>query len=216
MQSCVECGCSEVDVMANIRLCADCGLELPLSVCDIQEQHVHSRSSHNVPYSRLTHFKRCIDKFEGSQNKKLNLDWVKKALRRLGIVSSAATKKQIQFVLRDAKRNDLYADINLIHAILVGVTVQLLSYQLREQLVMDFTLFNRAYDDMFYQISASRKKNFLINNYILFQLLRKNGYRVEKADMNGCLLKTADKQSNHEHICESIFNKLGWRFSSVF
>ena len=59
--------------------------------------------------------------------------------------------------------------------------------------------------------SAVDRSNFLNSNYVLFQLLRKNGHACEFSSFY--CLRTPTSRIMHDNICERIFADLGWPFT---
>ena len=81
---------------------------------------------------------------------------------------------------------------------------------LENNLLLDFDLLVDMYDKMF----KNDRKNFINNQYVLYQLLRKYKYQCRKEDFN--FLKTNDRKLYHDSVCQKLFEKLGWNFQPVF
>jgi hypothetical protein len=45
-------------------------------------------------------------------------------------------------------------------------------------------------------------------------LLKKHGYPCQKEDFAN--IKTIDRKFFHEHILKTLFQKLGWNYTSIF
>ena len=74
----------------------------------------------------------------------------------------------------------------------------------------DFDALLEMYDKTF----KNDRKNFINNQYVLYQLLRKYKYNCKKEDFQ--FLKTNDRKYYHDVVCQQLFEKLGWNFSAVF
>ena len=81
-----------------------------------------------------------------------------------------------------------------------------------ESLFKDFDLIEIAYKKL--PPEYCTRLNFLNNQYILLQLLRRYKYKISDCEFS--LIKTIDKKIEHDEIYEQICNILEWKFEPVF
>ena len=108
-----------------------------------------------------------------------------------------------KYCCKSAKGNE-----NAIFSQITGKTVDEISH-LEKHLLAEFRLFSTEYD--LERIKLGRKK-FLNINYVLFYLLKHLGHKVDPNNFS--LLKTEKAKKTHDEICQNIFSKLGWEFST--
>ena len=228
IRECTGCGLSnESFVMAdNHFVCSSCGMVVSISndnlisFRDIERINIGSKYT----YDRKTHFRECIKRFQGKQNvnipPKLFSD-VMEQLRSYDLIpidyqdleKSKAFEKvkreHIQMILKDLGYSKHYEDIVYIYNKITGHEIPDITH-LENNLLNDFDDLLECYDQTF----KTDRKNFINNQYVLYQLLRKYKYNCKKQDFQ--FLKTNDRKYYHDVICQKLFEKLGWNFNPVF
>jgi hypothetical protein len=178
--------------------------------------------SNKYMYDRSTHFKDCINQYQGKQNStilKNVYDDLENQFRlhHLLIDSkdpkikfSNITKDHVQIFLKELDYTKHYENINLIHYNLTGKKPDDIGY-LENVLLSDFDTLTEIYDKEFKNID---RKNFINTQYVLYQLLCRHKHPCKKEDFS--ILKTIDRKNFHEDICKILFTQLGWNYVSMF
>ena len=225
---CKICDASENDfvLVDNQIICSTCGTVLTtqndniISFRDIERVNIGSKYS----YDRRVHFRECLKRFQGKQN--INIDNVvfKKLTQHFlqyqlipenykEIPRKEAFQKvkreHIHLFLKELGYSRYYEDIVYIFHYMTEQDIPDISH-LENNLLLDFDLLVDMYDKMF----KNDRKNFINNQYVLYQLLRKYKYPCRKEDFN--FLKTNDRKLYHDSVCQKLFEKLGWNFQPVF
>ena len=101
-------------------------------------------------------------------------------------------------ILKELSYNKYYEDIAYIFHTLTNKKIPDISH-LEPTLLSDFDQLLQLYDQMNHD-----RKNFINNNYVLYQLLKKNGFKCNRNDF--CHLKTNDRKYYHDVVCQELFN----------
>ncbi len=228
IRECSGCGVSNENfVMAdNHSVCSSCGMVVSInndnliSFRDIERINIGSKYT----YDRKTHFRECIKRFQGKQNvnipSKLFSDVIDQ-LRSYDLIpenhveieKSKAFEKvkreHIQMILKDLGYSKHYEDIVYIYNKITGHEIPDITH-FENNLLNDFDDLLECYDQTF----KTDRKNFINNQYVLYQLLRKYKYNCKKEDFQ--FLKTNDRKYYHDVVCQKLFEILGWNFNPVF
>lgn len=228
IKECPTCnGDNEQFVIAdNHIVCSYCGTVISttndnlISFRDIERINIGSKYT----YDRKTHFRECIKRFQGKQNvnipPKLFDDIIQQIISYELIpknyeqfekkeIFKDVKREHIQMILKDLGYSKYYEDIVYIYHKITGHEIPDITH-LENNLINDFDLLLECYDSTF----KTDRKNFINNQYVLYQLLRKYKYNCKKEDFQ--FLKTNDRKYYHDVICQQLFEKLGWNFSAVF
>jgi hypothetical protein len=217
--------------------CQDCNVELEpydhcmiCPVCCCEQSHLYqdetisykdlSRINTNVKYSyiRQTHFRDTIKQFQGKQNKFIDEKIYKtlyKCFEDSGIKPMPngkynVSKDNIKMYLQENSFYKYYEDINLIYFEITGIPCPDITIY-EKQLIDDFDKFVVVYDKVITNdFSCYNRSNILNSYYILFQLLKKNGYACKESDFP--IIKTIDRKIEHDEIYEKCCKQLGWFF----
>lgn len=178
-------------------------------------------------YNRILHFQDYIKQFQGKQNCKIP-DQVYKDLDskfesyRLLLDSenyharySKITPQHIQMFLKQLQYTKHYENVNVIYYSLTNKRVADIGH-LEHKLIEDFKELVCLYDSLHSKDKPEEldRKNFMNVQYLLFQLLRRHGYKCRIDDF--AILKTSDRKMFHDKICSNLFEKLGWNFTPTF
>ena len=225
---CIHCGGSTFQRMdTHSTICTSCGaeherLEMIYSFPDHDRINITSKYT----YDRRTHFRDCINQFQGKQNSTIP-DTIyielKKQFELSGLLDLSSddpiirfaqiTKKHVYMFLKETGNSKHYEDVNLIYHNITKKPLDDISH-LEERLMFDFDLLSDLYDKQYIQEKKIDRKNFINTQYVLYQLLRRHKYDCDRQDFN--FLKTTERKSFHDEVCSTLFEKLKWRFKSCF
>lgn len=225
---CKNCNNQEglMDSYKGFIICKKCGFQFVNAFC-VDKQNMEFNSSERIntkqryKYERLNHFENVIDEFQGSCKKNipkslfieleknldsyklLNNDSINKKLKY-----SEVTKSHIRRFLKNSKNSKYYKDINYIYHRLTNKKIPDISEYV-DILKDDFKKLLDAHTSL----KFTDRTNFLNGQYILFQLLRKNGYNCIENDF--IMLKAIDKRKEHDRIYEKCCDVLNWHFIPI-
>lgn len=222
--TCSNCGQKEFNIEENVYICSNCGVEQ-----DILQQTISYKDTDRVnittkyTYDPRVHFRDCINQYQGKQNCSVEqkvYDDLEHILERHHLLGQKDSKKEIRFAkitkehismfLKELSYSKHYENINLIHYNLTGKKPDDISH-LEENLISDFGQLVDKYDEI-YKNKVNRV-NFISTQFVLYQLLLKYKHPCRKEDF--VILKTSDRKEFHDNICRSLFNSLGWNYSSI-
>ena len=174
-------------------------------------------------YDKRNHFLDCINQFQGTQKYTLSeelIQQIEERLEKYNLVDynkktraqkfARVGKQHVQLILKELGiSKEHYENMNLIYHTLTGKPLHDIS-ALKENLLMDFDLFNEHYNRKFPDIE---KKTF---NYqhLLYQFLCRHKYKCKPSDFN--FLKTTERKSYHDDTYRVIFQEIGWNYIPLF
>ena len=228
IKECPTCnGDNEQFVIAdNHIVCSFCGTVISttndnlISFRDIERINIGSKYT----YDRKTHFRECIKRFQGKQNVNIPPKVFNDILQQLNSyqlipnnykdhnkikIFKDVKREHIQMILKDLGYSKYYEDIVYIYHKITGQEIPDITH-LENNLMNDFDALLEMYDSTF----KTDRKNFINNQYVLYQLLRKYKYNCRKEEFQ--FLKTNDRKYYHDVVCQQLFEKLGWNFNAVF
>jgi hypothetical protein len=236
---CSICKNERFDINGTTYICRDCGNQREVcSSSHTSKDPVRVNTTLRYTYKRRSHFRDCVNQYQGKQNTTIPPDLLETLKRYADMYNlntdgnySAVTKEHILMFLKDSDNTKYYEDVNLVYRLLTGNPVDDISY-LEDAILRDFDILSDLYDKKFkpfvkeahggtpayddrntFDANISRK-SFINKHYILFQLLRRHGHPCKSDDFN--ILKTVDRKSLHEDILSKLFDELGWNFTSLF
>lgn len=234
------CGGSEFDVSDNATICVKCGKSTVLISSETQFKDADRiNMNQKYKYGMKVHFKDTLYQFQGKQNKHIDkkvYQYLEKEFKTHGLVNEEVklnesncknkqdyndklrylkyvkiTKDYIRMFLSEAGYNKNYEDVNLLHYYYTGIKPHDLS-KYENDLLEDFDKVEAAYKQLPPEYCS--RLNFLNNQYILFQLLKRRHYKCVVEDFS--IIKTIDKKIEHDEIYEQICNILEWQYESLF
>lgn len=226
---CPNCGKNEFESIDDRTfVCLNCGIQqetIPTSI--VFRDNSHIMNSNKYTYLRRVHFKDAFNQFQGKQNCIIDPIVYEKLERELDkhylLVGDKntprktrydrVTLKHIFLFLKEIGYSKHYENATLIYHNLTGKEVPDISY-LEDRLLSDFDTLSNAYDELFMKTKRIQRSSFLNIQYVLLQLLRKNGYNCSKENFN--MLKTSEKKQFHDEVCKELFEKLNWNFTPVW
>jgi hypothetical protein len=221
---CSNCMSKNLENIDNFTyICNDCHAEINItsytySYNDINKIHMTSK----FMYDRVVHFKDNINQYQGKQNctikKKVYTDLEKEFMKNGLLIDNDKkeiryrniTKENILFCLKDLGYTKHYENVNLIHYTITGKKPDDISH-LETKLINDFIVLVELYSIRF---SHLERKNFINNQYVLYQLLRKYKHPCKEEDFS--ILKTIDRIVFHDNVCKQLFEELGWNHIPIF
>jgi len=225
-EKCTRDGCdsTEFNQGDSCVICLKCGLQTE----NISHQTNFSdgeriNMNKKYKYGMRIHFRDTLNQFQGKQNKYIEPD-VYKALEKTfeihNLVNkegktreekySKITKEYIRAFLQETDYKKYYEDIVMLHEYYTGIKPINLT-NIENDLMADFDAVEKVYKEL---PETSRKRlNFLNNQYILYQFLRRRGIKCNESDFS--ILKTVDKKLEHDAIYEQICEKLKWKFIPI-
>jgi len=231
---CDNCNNTDLFEVNGFRVCVTCGHEIQIpaassSYKDVERVNVGSKYT----YDKRIHFRDCINQYQGKQNSTINdivYEDLEKQFYQHGLLVksndkhikfSKITKKHILLFLKESGHSKHYEDAVLIHFNLTGIKPPDISH-LEANIIADFDKLVETYEKCIKGkqlisgtiIDIDERKNFINNQYVLYQLLKKYKYNCDITEFN--ILKTLERQKFHDLICELLFKELGWNFTSVF
>lgn len=227
-KKCINCNHENFNDVDNNIICNNCGLSITILIQD--SSFKDSERINIVPkytYNRKTHFKDCINQFQGKQQvnikQKVYDDLIQQFKLNHLLVGdentpkekrfSKITKKHIHLFLKETKNSKHYEDLNLIYHNITGKKTNDISHIERE-LIQDFDLLTQTYDKLFKKDKDIERKSFINSQYVLYQLLIRHKFNCNKSEFN--ILKTTDRQTFHDDVCKELFKHLGWNFKCLF
>jgi hypothetical protein len=230
-QKCTICqstSITESTDFAGVLICLECGnQENTLNLANsIRLNHNDSKRVNicsKYSYDKKSHFLNCINQYQGKHKSGIEpeiLQLIETELDRYNLIDHSkrnrrgkyqnVTKEHIFLFVKELKLTKCYGDINLIHHLITGRPLNDISH-LTEKLLQDFDQFVQQHHKQF--PNEFERKNF---NYqhLLYQLLMRHKYPCNPTEFN--FLKTIDRKYYHDEICRTIFENLGWNYSSLF
>lgn len=212
-------------------VCAVCSTEQSLisntsSFSDVGRVNMASKYT----YNRKVHFRDCIIQYQGKQKTNIpeeiyTIVEVKLIEKKIISVDDSLKKEKryekvtratILDILKELDSKDVkkyYDDIVLIHHALTGQPCDNIEY-LEDALLEDFDKLTETYDNVYTVVDgekASKRKNFINAQFVLYQLLKRHGHPCHEMDF--LTLKTSERKRFHHTICKELFTTLGWKYS---
>ena len=226
---CENCKSSKQMLSEGIFVvCPDCGHEKEiytntLSYKDISRTNILQKYT----YERRSHFRDCINQFQGKQNCKLDkkiYDELEQEFEKHHLLTgdkdtpkeirfSKIKKEHILLFLKELHYDKHYENVNYIFSNMTGAKCPDISH-LEDQLMADFDTLVNLYIKKFKYEKKIDRKSFMNIHYVFFQLLNKNKYPCKKEDFN--ILKTIDRKAFHDDIFKELFEELGWNHKPFF
>lgn len=230
VEKCEHCEGDEFEILENdTRVCLNCSIEqnTPLytsSYKDINRVNISTKYT----YDRSVHFRDCMDQYQGKENRHIKpqvyIDLMKE-FEKCNLLKGTQndsmhyrckniTKKNILMSLKDLSHlgyNKYYENVVLIHYTMTGIKPDNISH-LENILKEEFKILTNLYDELYRDNENIERKSFIGAYYVLYKLLCKHKHPCKEEDFN--ILKTHDRQTCHDEICGTLFEKLGWNFES--
>ena len=226
--NCDICNSSDIKYEDNIKICIHCGNENNL--LRQTSSYKDSERINIVPkytYDRKSHFKDCLNQYQGKQEVNIPDVVYEKILEQLKLnhiitdnnnesvheKCKNVTTKHILMFLKELKLNKYYEDYIYIYHYLTGKKINIISPNIEKKIINDFEILLCAYDK-YCKNNETNRKSFINSQYVLIQLLLKHKIPCE-LDCSS-ILKTNDRRRFHDQICKEIFKQLGWYFNCIF
>jgi hypothetical protein len=230
-KTCSKCESSRLLETDGFMVCVTCGDEIMMkasssSYKDAERVNVGSKYT----YDKRIHFRDCMNQYQGKQNSTIPqrvYDDLIHEFDQHGLLIKSSdkierfskiTKEHILLFLKETKHAKHYEDAVLIHYNLTSIKPPDISH-LEQEILSDFDQLVETYEKTYKNRKASAvmgaaRKNFINNQYVLYQLLTKHSHPCDISEFN--ILKTVERKTYHDEICRELFSTLGWNFVSVF
>lgn len=231
--TCPNCEYNDFVVEYNKQICTACGMEMESIQIDSEFVDVERVNfSKKYTYKKYIHFRDTLKNFQGKQNRIIDkslIDRLEHEMIKDGIIDKIDDKKlehtdrfdryekvkkeHIRIYLDQIGENKHYEDINLIYSQMTNLKNHCISSDLEEDLLKDFELFTKTFLEISKEKSDIKRTNILSSSFILFQLLRRRGYKCREEDFT---LPTSQKcRYEQEYIYSLCCEKLGWNYISI-
>jgi len=223
---CDNCSKNDFLELDGYKVCTSCGFETQIAATsssykDVERVNVGTKYT----YDKRIHFRDCINQYQGKQNSTIPEKVYKDLERQFSLHGllvksnkktfkfSKITKTHVLLFLKETGNSKHYEDAVLIHYTLTGIKPPDISH-LESHIISDFDKLVETYEKIFKGDKKNNRKNFINNQYVLYQLLTKYKHPCDISEFN--ILKTVERKSYHDDICRRLFQELGWNFVSVF
>lgn len=221
---CKNCGETRTNNSRDLFVCTNCFFQescsgFEHSYADIERVNISTK----YVYDRKSHFKECINNYQGKITTNIPDDVYKNLEEKFkfhGLIDENATTKKekynriskntIMIFLKELKYGKHYENLNYLYFVITGKEPDNISH-LTQQLLNDFDILSDLYNDIFKDIN---RKNFINTQYVLFQLLKKYKHPCSLEDF--VIIKTNDRKVFHEYIIKTLFEHLNWNYTSIF
>lgn len=213
---------------SGIMICLECGnQETTLNLANsIRLNHNDSKRVNlcaKYSYDKKSHFLNCINQYQGKHKADIDkeiIDSIINEIKKYKLIDETkktkrakfknVTKEHIFLFVKELQLTKCYGDVNLIHHIITDYPLQDITH-LQEKLLQDFEQFVQMHYKLF--PADTERKNF---NYqhLLYQLLMRHKFPCQSSDFN--FLKTVERKSYHDQVCQVIFQELGWNYTPLF
>jgi hypothetical protein len=222
---CENCDGIDFDISdGNIYVCNECFAEkIIIKQCTTYNDTDRVNITPKYVYDRRIHFRDCINQYQGKQNstipqkiyteleREFELHKLLNKNQNRKLRFSNITKNLVHMFLKYLGYTGHYENENLIYYNMTGNTPDDISY-LEDKLMNDFDTLSALYD-LRYKDTIERK-NFINTQHILYQLLIKHKHKCYREDFS--VLKTVDRRSFHDEVCEGLFGELQWNYIPFF
>ena len=231
VDQCKKCeGSPPMIELDGYYVCTICGGEENIGAAsssykDAERVNVGSKYT----YDKRIHFRDCMNQFQGKQNSTIPpkvYEALEQEFANHGLLRKSdkkeerfkdITKELVLLFLKETGYSKHYEDAVLIHYNLTGVQPPDIS-DLEPKIIADFDQLVETYETLYKSDDPNSKKigrkNFINNQYVLYQLLRRHKFPCDVSEFS--ILKTTERKSYHDSICAELFAALGWNFVSVF
>lgn len=226
---CSTCSSLKFFTSDNYLICKKCFTQVDNVNISMRVDSTRLNTNSRYTYERKTHFRDCINQYQGKENTNIPSEVIKGIIDQLylyEIVSydsssgydsdsnkdrfNRVTREHIFMFLKDIGFAKFREHTNLIYYIITGKRYDDISH-LEYILLEDFDKISESYNKKF---GSSRRKIFINNQNLLYQLLVMHKHPCKKEDF--AILKTTDRKAEHDYIMESLCKINGWNMVSTF
>lgn len=219
---CENCGKDEFD---ESGMCLDCGhtreeIDSSQSYADVDRV---SMSKKTGGYEQIERFKGVVKQYQGKTSRRIDpsvFEDLEREFDKNHLVNkkgktthekySRITIDHIRTFLKKTGHSNYYDEIYYLYHYYTGNPLPDLS-KYEPKLFSDFEKILWTYNSL--PKTIRKRRNLFKNFYILFQLLRRYGFKFKKREFE--LLKSHEKLMEYDNIYEIICKKLGWEFEPM-
>ncbi len=204
-----DCGENNFDkISKSLLICKSCGSEKNIDIEDDMTYKDLERVNMNkkVTYEKRNYFKDIMNKYQGKELKiipPIIIEKLEENLKENKIENSKIERGHIRESLSRIGYSEYCENTNNIYHIITNKSLPDISY-LEDIILEDF---ERLYK-VFLSNPGIEKNGFFNNQYILYQLLRKNGYKCKLEEFK--MMKTDVKKMEHQQDYTKCANVLKW------
>lgn len=222
-QKTCECGNKNYIIDQTSEICETCGKENEIFDMSLSKDLSKFSLGSKYSYERRTHFRECLNQYQGKQNTTIRecvYKEIEKQLDRYKLLNESTDKKirfqrvgkqHIILMLKELGITKHYEDYVLIYHNLTGKKIDDISH-LENLLLEDFDMFVKEYDKK--TMGSTERKSFINTRILLFQLLNRRKHPCKPEDFN--ILKTLERLYYHDEIIQDVFETLGWNYIKLF
>lgn len=217
---CIFCGCflTLVGIEGEVPSCGSCSARQVMrdNVTVIRDDHAII-APFEGDNDRMMRFKLVVNQYCCRQTAIIDdkvMEKIKASLRLYRLMdneeaTSTLTKGHVAKVLKEIGLTRHNENIHLIFVRLTGRPPSDLS-SIEERLYDDFRQVSDTFDKLYVE---NRRKNFINLQFILYQLLVRNGYKCRREEFT--ITSTFDTQLKHDRELQIIFDELRWAYSPL-
>lgn len=202
----------------NYLICLNCSSIIPKMIANSSLDDIgRINITQKYIYDRKSHFKDCIKQYQAKQNviipQKILEDIENILEKNHLLVGDKNTPKEERFknitkshilaYLKNLGLSQHNENIHLIYTLLTDKKPADISH-LEIKILNDFDNLSNEYDRL---NIGKGKSNFINCQYILYQLLKHNGYNCNSKDF--LFLNSLSKKRSNDEICKPLFQELG-------
>jgi hypothetical protein len=225
---CENCNSKKTTTDGIFFICCECGYEKEIYINTLSFKDIaRTNILQKYTYERRSHFRDCINQFQGKQNckidKKVYEDLEDQFEKHHLLIGDKSTPREIRFAkikkehimlfLKELEYDKQYENANYIYSNITGVKCPDITH-IEDQLMSDFDILLNLYIKKFKYEKKIDRKSFMNIHYVFFQLLNKNKYPCRKDEFN--ILKTIDRKAFHDDVFKELFEELGWNHKPFF
>lgn len=223
VMSCEQCKSTDLRVNSDddsLYTCGECYNEFEVMVDTPSFKDTDRVNLTNkFVYSRKGHFIDAIKRFQCEQKydpKKVKyaLEVITKEMEYHGLtskrgLSNSVTRDNIYTFLTEQSLNTHYNDLNLLYSLISGERPPDISMYV-DDIMEDFELLEAALK----ALNDDSRVNSWNVYFKLYKLLQRRGYKCRKNEFY--VLKTKEKEDEHDEKLKQAFDLLGWEWKPTF
>lgn len=192
--------------------CENCGYEYyMLDDTPTYKDNDRINLSAKYKYSRKGHFREAIEKYQGKQSISIPdelFEMLRSKCERYGITPQNASFKNVYKIINESEFS-VYSE----HCILIYCRFTNKKLPNITSLEHDLIIMNDEFEMEYEKMNIKDRKTALNVQYKLLLFLINLGHKPNMEYFN--ILKTRNKEIEHEEIARKVFNNKGWNFTCI-
>jgi hypothetical protein len=220
---CKNCQGKKFDILESDMACINCGHIQEITwLGDCHSEVDRVSISCNYLYDRKNGFRDIMYRYQGKQNCILPdglLKYIENECMKSELIDPTMERKEmfknitrynIIVFLKDSEYSSFAKHVFYIHWKLTGQPRNDISH-LEEKILQDFVIFVNAF---FKNKMPGEKKSLVKKQFLFYQLLIKYNHQCSIEDF--FIIRSIDRIIEQENICQEIFQKLDWNYTSIY